>query len=385
MSNKFLAGLFILLVSFSFVKAQVIKSDKSFIRVNNKLKNEIVEEVDKTPPELKIISPGITKGTAFKSKVSEINLVGKVTDENGISSVIVNSEIKEVSEAGVFTSELMLSIGSNEITVIAMDKNDNFIEQKILIEYSPPELSFEDKVNKESIYYGLILGVNNYEDPSITNLDNPLKDAQKLYDVLIANYSFNEENVIFIKDAKRKDIIESLDMLATKVTSNDNLLIFYAGHGWWDQDANNGYWLPSDAREGNKTDWFRNSALVDYLKEINTKHTLLIADACFGGAIFKTRTAFPDAQKAIQKLYELPSRKAMTSGTLTEVPDRSAFLKYLVERLENNTEKYLSSEQLFSSFRLAVINNSNVIPQYGEIRNVGDQGGDFIFIKKQIP
>ena len=72
----------------------------------------------------------------------------------------------------------------------------------------------------------------------------------------------------------------------------------------------------------------------------------------------------------------------MTSGTLTEVPDRSAFISFLVERLENNSEKYLSSEQLFSSFRIAVINNSDVIPQYGEIRNVGDQGGDFIFIKK---
>ncbi len=109
---------------------------------------------------------------------------------------------------------------------------------------------------------------------------------------------------------------------------------------------------------------------------------MLIADACFGGAIFKTRTAFPDAQKAIQKLYELPSRKAMTSGQLTEVPDRSAFINFLVERLTENTEKYLSSEQLFSSIRIAVINNSDAIPQYGEIRNVGDQGGDFIFIKK---
>jgi len=72
----------------------------------------------------------------------------------------------------------------------------------------------------------------------------------------------------------------------------------------------------------------------------------------------------------------------MTSGTLTEVPDRSAFVKYLLERLNDNTEKYLTSEQLFSSFRMAVINNSDVVPQYGEIYNVGDEGGDFVFIRK---
>jgi hypothetical protein len=67
---------------------------------------------------------------------------------------------------------------------------------------------------------------------------------------------------------------------------------------------------------------------------------------------------------------------------MTEVPDRSAFVRYLVERLSENEDKYISSEQLFSSFRIAVINNSDVIPQYGEIRNVGDEGGDFIFIKR---
>ncbi len=119
------------------------------------------------------------------------------------------------------------------------------------------------------------------------------------------------------------------------------------------------------------------------LTEINSKHTLLITDACFGGSIFKTRAAFLDAPLAVNKLYELPSRKAMTSGTLTEVPDQSAFLKYMIDRLDKNGEKYLSSEQLFSSFRIAVINNSNVIPQYGEIRDVGDEGGDFIFILKK--
>ena len=132
-----------------------------------------------------------------------------------------------------------------------------------------------------------------------------------------------------------------------------------------------------------KAKWFRNSTLCDYLKEIKSKHTLLVADACFGGAIFKTRSVSMESSRAIQMLYDMKSRKAMTSGTLTKVPDRSAFVKYLTNRLAENNEKYISSEQLFSSFRIAVINNSDVVPQYGEIRNVGDEGGDFIFIKKE--
>jgi len=242
--------------------------------------------------------------------------------------------------------------------------------------------TLHEEVLAKSVFYGLIIGVNNYSDPAIPSLDNPISDAQQLYDILTSEYSFEKDNIQFLKDPKRSDIIYSLDYLSRKVTPEDNLLIFYAGHGWWDDAANIGYWLPSDARKISKAEWFRNSTLVDYLREVNTRHTLLITDACFGGSIFKTRKAFDDDTRAMEILYEYPSRKAMTSGSLSEVPDESPFTKYLLERLKKNKNKYLSSEQLFSSLRLAVINNSDGIPQFGEIRNVGDQGGDFIFIKK---
>jgi hypothetical protein len=117
---------------------------------------------------------------------------------------------------------------------------------------------------------------------------------------------------------------------------------------------------------------------------IKTKHTLLVADACFSGGIFKTRSAFGEPPAATNALYNLPSRKAITSGTLTEVPDKSVFVEYLIKRLGNNEDKFMSSEDLFSRFKTAVINNSptNQIPQFGEIRAAGDEGGDFIFVRR---
>jgi hypothetical protein len=74
----------------------------------------------------------------------------------------------------------------------------------------------------------------------------------------------------------------------------------------------------------------------------------------------------------------------MTSGNFSTVADKSVFMKYLIKRLQENSNKYLTSEQLFSSIKTTVINNSinNQIPQYGIINGVGDEGGDFIFIKK---
>jgi hypothetical protein len=364
------------------LSAQEVKSVKSSLRISNIPKPVVVEVPDTDPPVIEYISPKIPVGFRYVSKLPEMDLIGKATDNSGISFLSVNSEIQSLTETGVFNTRLELQPGENQFRIVAMDEKENLKEQVFLVEYAPPVVTLADKISEEATYYGLIIGINKYRDREIPSLDNPIRDAETLYTTLINNYHFEEQNVQLVKDATRADIIRSLDKLAEAVTPEDNLLIFYAGHGWWDDEANNGYWLPSDADSNEKTNWFRNSTLVDYLKEIETKHTLLITDACFGGSIFKTRSAFGSKERAYEKLYELPSRKAMTSGNLSEVPDQSSFTKYLIRRLEENTETYMSSEQLFSSFRMAVINNSDAIPMYGEIDKVGDEGGDFIFLRK---
>ena len=364
------------------LNAQEVKSVKSSLRISNIPVPEVKEVPDTEPPLIEYISPKIPAGFRYVSKLPEMDLIGKATDNTGVSFVSVNSEMQSITETGVFNTRLELQPGENQFRIVAMDEKENLKEQFFLVDYVPPVVTLEDKISEEATYYGLIIGIDKYRDKNIPGLNNPISDAEKLYQTLIKYYHFEAENIQLVKDATRADIIRSLDKLAELVTPEDNLLIFYAGHGWWDGAANNGYWLPSDANENEKTNWFRNSTLVDYLKEIETKHTLLITDACFGGSIFKTRSAFGSKERAYEKLYELPSRKAMTSGNLSEVPDRSSFTKYLIRRLEENRDTYLSSEQLFSSFRLAVMNNSDAIPMYGEIDKVGDEGGDFIFLKK---
>lgn len=238
---------------------------------------------------------------------------------------------------------------------------------------------------KKSQYYALIIGVNEYKDSKIKTLEKPIQDATEIKNILTSMYNFKEENVTFLANPVRSDIIDAFDVLSNKVTSEDNLLIFYAGHGHWDAKKKAGYWLPSDSQKKSTANWFRNSTLKEYIGGVKAKHTLLISDACFSGSIFRksTRAAFEDASKAINKLYELPSRKAMTSGTLKEVPDESVFIKYLFKRLKDNGDKYLSAGELFNSFKIAVMNNSDNAPQYGVIADSGDEGGDFIFIKKQ--
>jgi hypothetical protein len=240
----------------------------------------------------------------------------------------------------------------------------------------------EEVLDLKGKYYALIMGVNEYDDEYIIDLDQPLKDAKMVYDIITCCYTFERDNVTFLKNPTRADIISTLDELEKTITENDNLLIFFAGHGYYDESTEKGYWLPSDASRLNTVNWIRNTDISGYMASIKSRHTLLVADACFSGGIFKTRKAFSTPNMAIMRLYELPSRKAMTSGTLQEVPDKSVFVEYFVKRLEENLKKYLPSEQLFFSFKPAVLNNSDNVPQFGIIKNAGDEGGDFIFIRR---
>lgn len=233
-------------------------------------------------------------------------------------------------------------------------------------------------------YYALIIGIENYPDDQILDLDNPIKDAVALSRVLKEEYSFDNEDVTILENPTREEIIKSLDKLSGIVTEKDNLLIFYAGHGIWNEQLNQGYWLPSDASVDSKSYWLSNSTIRDYVGGIKSKHTLLISDACFSGGILKERAVFENS-RAILELYKLSSRKAMTSGTLKTVPDQSVFIEYLLKNLRANTSPLLSADQLFRTFKIAVINNSpnGQVPQYGPITQAGDEGGDFIFLRRQ--
>ena len=346
-----------------------------------------------TPPEVVITEPVVQRG--FKIvKTKKVLVKGKATDKDGIYEITINGIEAVVAENGTFTANVPLKYGANDLIVKATDMKQASSTKKFTIKRKSPDVVVDDVVvdNNDNInsgkgfgeYYALLIGVSDYGDGAITDLGGlPTKDAKDLGNILINKYSFKRENVVILNNSpKANDIIKEFSKLKKRVTNKDNVLVFYAGHGIYDEVSQIGAWLPSDADMEYELNLISNSQVVDFLKSIRSKHTLLISDACFSGGIFKTRS-FNKSPKSIQKKFELSSRKAITSGTLKTVPNKSMFLKYLLNRLETNSNKYLSARQLFGRIEEPVMNNSPNTPQYGIIHGIGDEGGDFIFIKKQ--
>ena len=215
--------------------------------------------VGDAPTYLTIISPPNLeqdKSRGFtKIKGSKVDVEGKVTDNNGVKSLIVNDFLVDVALDGSFSKEIPLVAGENSLLFAVTDNNENKLEKSYtIVSESDDVIAGIAGVGK---YYALLIGINEYDDPEIIDLDKPIEDAEALADALTNYYVFDPQNVVMLKDASRTQIIDALDNLRERVTDDDNLLIFYAGHGLWDESAEIGYWIPSDGSKNSTSGYFR--------------------------------------------------------------------------------------------------------------------------------
>ena len=334
-----------------------------------------IYETDSNAPDVLI---GYKNNGALNAN-GNLDVEIQITDLSPIIRVLINEEVKAIkTPSDTLTFILEMPPGA-ELAVKASDGSGNTMQGKFPLTQGRTNEAILSSAAPKHKYYALLMAVEKYADPTIVPLSEPVKDANLLKNLLTTKYDFNNEDIMVLKNPTSDEMSLAFDSLTHKVTSEDDLLIFYAGHGDLDKNTKIGYWLLSDASRTNKARWYRNSALREDIAAINSRHTLLISDACFSGGIFKTRGIDNNASLGINNMMKLPSRKAMTSGAQTTVPDKSVFMKYLLKYLQENDKQFLPSADLYYSIRMAMNNNANTVPQYGEIQEAGDEGGDFVF------
>ncbi len=233
-----------------------------------------------------------------------------------------------------------------------------------------------DKAVKIGEYYAYMVGNEAYQH--MKPLSKPKSDVKKFMDILTDDYGFKPENIITKYDATRDDLYDGFEQIESRVGENDNLLIFYAGHGQLDKDK--GYWIPVEGREKSRRDWISNTEIKNFLSSIVAKNVLVVSDACFGGSLLRSASSYKTDTKTISKKK---SRIALTSGSLESVPDHSVFIDQLFWYLENNQDTLVYTSNIFANIREAIVSNTSTDPGYGPIRDAGHQGGDFFFQKKE--
>lgn len=341
---------------------------------------------DTEGPQIVITEPKVARGIKIIRKSETVAIKGRAEDPSGVYEVTINEIRTNLQPDGSFSLNMMLAPGENALVVKAVDNNLNASKDTFFVTRKTEDLISGGK------FVGLIIGINSYHGywPS---LSCPVNDARELGSILTDKYGFDTVITVYDKDATRKNIIQQLEWLTENLNKDDNLLIFYAGHGQFNKNLNRGYWVPSDAVSNSAADYIPNGEIRTFMSGIPAKHILLITDACFGGDIFRGKTESfvfdpNNMERYYREVYRRQSRLALTSGGLEQVRDdgregHSIFAFYLLKALKENKNRLMDASQLYNELRIAVANNSEQTPILQAVKDTYDEGGQFIFVNRK--
>lgn len=244
--------------------------------------------------------------------------------------------------------------------------------------------------------YAVIIGIDRYANlPAGRQLQNAVKDAKGVEDVLRKNYRFDKIITLHNDQATKDRIMEVLtEELPAQMGRDDALFLFWAGHG--NQEKSDygeiGYLIPYDG----STDKIRKNITMAEIrdtvsKKIPAKHVFYVMDACYSG-LLTTRTVDGKTRRDLSYLKEITkesARQVLTAGGKGEEAldggpkGHSVFTGRLIEILENAPD-FITANELQASIKEKVhsdasARNHSQTPGFGALYGLGD----FVFIPKQ--
>ncbi len=357
-------------------------------------------------PIIEIIDPPLlaTRGTPqinLRSAVPEIEIIGRVESTVELLSFRVNDQTAQVEANGLFRLKQAVRSKSTAVNLVAVDLQG----QRTALEFV-----LNSKLKKNAVaantkkfgakslqgisfgnYYALVIGNNKYQ--SLTNLNTAANDAKVVGSILENKYGFNTTVLL---NADRYTMLSALNKLRETLTEDDNLLIYYAGHGELDKVNLRGYWLPVDSESDSSTNWISNVAITDILNVMSAKHILVVADSCYSGSMTRSSVARLESglsnsakKKWYQAMNKTKARAVLTSGGVKPVldsggGDHSIFAKAFIDVLNEN-EGVLEGFKLFREVQKRVKSaaaalNVDQEPQYAPIKYAGHEAGEFFLL-----
>jgi Caspase domain len=179
--------------------------------------------------------------------------------------------------------------------------------------------------------YALLIANETYDDRAYNQLKNPILDVEVIGKLLKDNFNFETE---ILKNATRDECINIIKKYAQKAYgTNDQLFIYFAGHGDFDGILKQGYVVMKDSKQDNNfAQHLQFDNLQGILSKFNMNHILLTLDVCYGGTF--------DSYFALQEEAQFRGNELARGLPAANKSSQSA---YLYEKLKPNTRLYLSS------------------------------------------
>ncbi len=351
-------------------------------------------------PPLSVVRSSSQPSVLLRSARSSQEIFGKVTAPAGLKSFTFNQRHITLRPDNSFRFPVTLDKDIVPVNLSATDNKDKITTLNFVISkpknknIAAPIFTHTLKRHLKGMdvgkYYALVIGNNEYKN--LPDLKTAVNDARETAAILESKYGFSTTLLI---NADRYQTLSALHRLRDELTKEDNLLVYYAGHGDLDSVNDRGYWLPTDADADNSANWISNVAITDMLNTLPAKHVMVIADSCYSGTL--TRTAVPRInssipleiqEKWIKLMTKSRSRTVLTSGGVQPVLDEggnghSIFANAFLNALKTNND-ILQGYALYRQVSSIVSNNSfnTQTPEYAPIKHAGHETGQFFFIPK---
>ncbi len=239
--------------------------------------------------------------------------------------------------------------------------------------------------------------MNQYESHS--NLINPNRDVEAIAKELREAYACSTESLI---NATQDEFLTALHGLAARdYDEKDELLVFFSGHGFFDEGIKRGYLAFRDslplADDPFRKTYVSHGDVRSILERLDCHHVLLIVDSCFSGTLDPV-VAMATGGKPIDDPYALipraeylerklayRTRRYITAGGKEYVPDgrpgsHSPFARKLLEALRSygGSDGILTLEEL-----LLYLERVDPEPRTGELFG-NEPGSSFVFVAQPL-
>ena len=266
--------------------------------------------------------------------------------------------------------------GEKENTVIieCVDVTGRKACDTITIIYNPD--NFMDRKD-----YAILFAVDDYSNVErCGNLFKPIEDAEKFAKILAEEYGFD---TLVVRNPTKRSINSTIKTYQKKEYGPvDQLLIFYAGHGYFD-DFGLGYIVPSDGDIDDDDKLVDYASLAAKINGISCSHILFICDACHSGSFLTLQRApRPDIQMQ-NEVMKNKSRLFLGSCLAKdETPDKSALMDKICKKLRDQDRNM--PIDFYSLIGLTYTTGNTTEEKQKAFGEFGDHeiGGDFFFNKK---
>lgn len=237
--------------------------------------------------------------------------------------------------------------------------------------------------------YALMFASNVYD--YYPDLVNPVLDAQTIATELGESYGVVSEVVI---NPTLSETASKIREYATRIYQpEDNLLVFFAGHGVYDEVFREGYVISRDSQmdDPGKTSYLSHSNLRTMINNIGCPHIFLVMDVCFGGTFdphlaTMHRGAAAEyneisTEEFVSRKLKYKTRLYLTSGGKEYVPDgRPGFHSPFARRFIESLRYYGGNDGVLTTSEiLQFVEKVNPQPRFGEFGD-NEPGSDFILV-----